>query len=60
MKKGIVIIYRDLTVMKFEHDEKMTKKQKLKVGKQLAKILDEKCIPVYGIDDLEIIYKDKP
>ena len=58
MKKLVIDIYRDIFVMKFDSDEKITKKQAKKIGKKMSRLFDANLEIIKGIDDVEVNYKD--
>ena len=58
MKKLIIDIYRDILVMKFRGNEKITKKQAKKIGKKLSRLFDADLELIEGIDDVEINYRN--
>ena len=58
MKKLVIDIYRDILVMKFDSNKKITKKQAKKIGKKLSRLFDADLELIEGIDDAEIHYKD--
>ena len=58
MRKLILDVYKDILVIKFDTNEKITKKKAKKIGKKLSKLFNADLELIKGIDDVEVNYKD--